>query len=222
MRLPAPCICAVTDRRRLAPDARTVGAEVAALERFLDEVIGAGADLIQIRERDLEAARLRDVTARAVSAARGRGPVIVVNDRLDVAVAARADGVHLPHDGLPVAGVRALAPDALVGRSIHSLEEARGSPAPDYLLFGTIFASESKTPGAPVQGLERLTLAVDAAPCPVLAIGGIDPARARQCRQAGATGVAAIGVFLPEGRSPQALGPARAVRELRAALLAAG
>ena len=88
----------------------------------------------------------------------------------------------------------------------------------DYLLFGTVFPSQSKPAGTPAQGVDRLREAVQASRIPVLAIGGIDPARAGQCLAAGAAGVAGIGVFLPEGCALGAMGIRRAAEALRAAM----
>jgi thiamine-phosphate pyrophosphorylase len=216
-RIGRPCVYVVTDRRRLTPDARTVADEVTSLERWLDLAIGAGADVVQIRERDLEAGAQKALAARV--AARARGTLVVVNDRADVALAARVDGVHLRGDGPPIDRVRRLGGrDWLVGRSVHTTEEAARHNGADYLVFGTVFPGGSKPEGAPVAGLEGLRAAVTAAAgTPVIAIGGITPARAASCAVAGAVGVAGIGVFLPEGRAPDALGPVRAVAALRAA-----
>src|SRR5207248_78303 len=92
-----------------------------------------GVDLVQLRERDLEAALLYDLVAQAVDDARGSGTRILVNDRLDVAIAAGADGVHLRADSIPAAAARSIAPDGfLVGRSIHAAAgAARGCRAAD-------------------------------------------------------------------------------------------
>jgi thiamine-phosphate diphosphorylase len=205
-RLPAPCLCLVTDRRQLAPDARTTSHEVAALERWLDDALSADVDLIQIRERDLDARELGD-----------RAPRIVVNDRADVALAAGADGVHLRGDAPGVDAVRTLGPASwLIGRSVHTIDEVREHAAADYLFFGTVFPGGSKGASAPTQGLEALARAAAASTVPLIAIGGITPARARDAIMHGAAGVAAIGVFLPPGRQPTSLGPiagARAIRE---------
>jgi thiamine-phosphate pyrophosphorylase len=217
-----PCVYLVTDRRQLTPGARTTADEVLALERWLDEAIEAGVDVIQIRERDLEAAAIVALAARVVARAGGRATAVLVNDRADVARAAGAGGVHLPSAGLPAGRVRALGPEGwLVGRSVHGVDEAGGPHGADYLLFGTMFAGGSKPEGSPVQGLDRLARVVAVSTVPVVAIGGIDPARAGSCVAAGAAGVAGIGVFLPEGRAPGALGPARATIALRAAIAGA-
>ena len=217
IRWPVPCVYLVTDRRRLAPDARTPQAEVQALERFLDEAVNAGVDAIQIRERDLGAGLVRGLTARLVARAGGRA-VILVNDRADIALASGADGVHLRADSAATDAVRGIAPPGwTIGRSAHAPEEAGGELTADYVLFGTVFPSESK-PGAEGAGLERLQEAAGACHSPVIAIGGITPERAAQARGAGAAGVAAIGVFLPPGRHPSALGVTNAVRALRTSM----
>ncbi len=220
--LRTPAVCLITDRRRLAPDVRTPSDEVAALERWLDEAIGR-VDLIQIREPDLEAGRLWQLTRRIVARARGSGTAVVVNERADVARAADADGVHLRASSAPVGRVRAVGPPGwLIGRSVHGVEEVNAAAEADYLIFGTIYPSASKPAGAPVQGLDQLREVTAAATMPVLAVGGIDPARAGQSRRAGAAGVAAIGLFLPPGRTPNALGIAAAADALRAAMAQAG
>jgi thiamine-phosphate diphosphorylase len=217
MQWATPCVHLVTDRRRLAPDARTTDAELVALERFLDDALDAGVDAIQIRERDLEAGTARRVISGVVGRARGRA-VILVNDRVDVALAAGAGGVHLRADSAPTEAVRHLGgPGWTIGRSVHSPEEAGGELNADYVLFGTVFSTDSK-PGAAPAGLERLQDAAAASHAPVIAIGGITPERAALARTAGAAGVAAIGVFLPPGRHPSALGVRNAVRALRTAM----
>jgi thiamine-phosphate diphosphorylase len=138
-----------------------------------------------------------------------------VNDRADVALAARAHGVHLRADSLPVAAVRHLSSRLIVGKSVHA--GSPGAPDADYLFFGTVFGTTSK-PGATPVGLTPLSALASSVSQPVLAIGGITPERAAACRRAGAAGIAAIGAFLPEGTAPGALGVAAAVRAFRVAL----
>lgn len=223
-----PLVCLVTDRKRLAPEARTLHDECVALERQADEAAAAGVDLIQIRERDMEARELTALVARIAVRSTGFARV-VVNDRADVALAADADGVHLRADSPPASTVReltAIDPAAphptgraswLIGRSIHSVDDARTHVDADYLIFGTVFASRSKPEGALVAGIEALADAAVIASAPVLAIGGITPAGVPACRDAGAAGVAAIELFLPKGRTAAALGPAGAVTAIQAA-----
>ena len=190
--------------------------EIAALEAFLDEAIQAGVDLIQVRERDLDANLLCGLVVRTIARATRTTTRVLVNDRADVAVAAAAHGVHLRGDGAPSARVRELVGSrVLIGRSIH--DPAETTDAADFFVFGTVFRTESKSADARVAGLDALAEAARRSTAPVLAIGGVTPALAASCRTAGAAGVAAIGIFLPPGRSSNALGPAAAVTALRAA-----
>lgn len=117
---------------------------------------------------------------------------LLVNDRLDVALAVRADGVQLSGASLSVADARRLNPEWIVGRSVHSLAEARAAhdEGPDYLLVGPVFATATH-PGATPLGLEALR-DVAGLGVPVIAIGGVTADRAGAARAAGAWGVAAI------------------------------
>jgi len=201
----------------VTPDARTLRDEILGLERHLDTACEAAVDIVQVRERDLDAATLcalvRRLVERATPATR-----VVVNDRADVALVAGAAGVHLRADGPPAARVRTLQlPPWIVGRSVHTSAEAAQAGDLDYLLCGTVFPSASKPADAPIGGLDALRETCAVARPPVLAIGGITPARVAACREAGAAGVAAIGVFLPVGRTAGALGPVAAAAALRKA-----
>jgi thiamine-phosphate diphosphorylase len=221
--LPRPSVSLVTARTLLSPDARTVAAEILALEHWLDEAIAAGVDLVQVRERDLGPDVLTGLVSRLVLRARSTPTLIAVNERADVAIAEGADGVHLRADGPPIDRVRTLrAAPWMVGRSVHPGDALAAHRHADYLLFGTVFGGGSKPAAAPIAGLGARHDAAAATTVPVLAIGGITPERARACVAAGAAGVAAISLYLPEGRAASALGPARAVRELRAAMDAPG
>jgi thiamine-phosphate pyrophosphorylase len=174
-------------------------------ERALLALIGtaarAGVDLIQIRERDLDAGALAGLTRDAIDAVSGTAARIVVNDRLDVALAAGAAGVHLRGDGLPAARARTIVPEGfLIGRSVHSEDEAARIEAAggcDYLMFGTVFPSASKPADHRAAGLDALTRVCARVRIPVIAIGGITVSVAGDVRRAGAAGVAAIGAFTP-------------------------
>ena len=190
-------ICLVTDRRRLS-------AETDAVDRVVDLVgaaARAGIDLIQIRERDLDARTLVGLVTRCLAAAEGTGTQVVVNDRVDVAAAAGAAGVHLRGDSIGVAAARSLLGDgAIIGRSVHTVDEARLASASgaDYLIFGTLFQTRSKGEGHSVASAGQLREACDAAAgVPVLVIGGITVERAAGLARCGAAGVAGIGLFLP-------------------------
>jgi thiamine-phosphate diphosphorylase len=144
---------------------------------------------------------------------------VLVNDRADVALAAGADGVHLRSDSAAASRVRALSADWILGQSVHAADGAPTGAGADYLLFGPVFETDSK-PGLPAAGLRALAAVASGAAVPVFAIGGLTADRAAACVRHGARGIAAIGLFLPEGATPEALGPAGAVRALRQALSA--
>jgi len=217
-----PLICLVTDRRQLS--GRVANAWLA----LVDQVAGAaraGADLIQIREPDLEAGPLLALTARCLEAVGGTAARVLVNDRLDVALAAGAHGVHLRAASIDAARARALAPAGFViGRSVHEIGEARAVAAAggvDYLVAGTLFESASKAAGHAVMGLAGFERLARGAGVPVLAIGGLTADRAPAALAAGAAGLAAIGLFLPEPDGDAGQAAARAVGALRTAFAAA-
>jgi len=209
-------LCWVTDRLGLAGD---FGGS-AGTEPLLESIrwaIDAGMDWIQIREKDLGGGRLAELARGAVAAGRvkERGSRVIVNDRLDVAVAAGAGGVHLGRESLPVREVaawranekiaRAGLADFLIGASCHSLEEARAAALDgvDYLIFGPVFETPSKMRfGAPL-GIDRLREVCAEIRIPVLAIGGISLANAGRCFEAGAAGIAAIRLFQDVGSAAE-------------------
>lgn len=199
--LARPILCHVTDRRRLAA-ARNEPADAAsvmdALAARVREAVRAGVSLVQVRELDLAAARLHDFVAALLPDVHASGARLVVNDRLDVALAAGADGVHLRESSIEAAAVRRIAPGVIAGRSIHDAAAAgrRGSdPDLDYLLFGTVFATPSKPGAGPTTGIAGLRAAVEASRLPVLAIGGVRVEHLAALADAGCGGVAAIGLF---------------------------
>jgi len=189
-------MCLVTDRRRLsACDAAGVRRDCLVVQ--VRHAVDAAVDLVQVRESDLEAGALVSLVSRLVAIARGSPTRIVVNDRIDVALASGADGVHLLGDSIPVAAARRLAPAGfLIGRSIHRVEEAIAAADADYLIAGTVFPSLSKAAGAPLLGIEGLQAVVKSVDKPVLAIGGITDDRLGAVASAGASGIAAIGLFM--------------------------
>jgi thiamine-phosphate pyrophosphorylase len=197
----------VTDRRQTGD--RPI-LEVAAA------ALAGGATMIQLRERDLEGRALLDLAVALVAAAKAHPRAqVVVNDRLDVALAARAAGVHLPAAGLPIAAARARCPARfLVGRSVHGVAEAReaAKAGADYLICGPVFPTASKTGlGEPI-GPEIVRKAAEAVRVPVWAIGGITPENATALKGLPIAGVAVIGAVA------NAADPAAAVAALRAAL----
>jgi thiamine-phosphate diphosphorylase len=190
--------CLVTDRRRLAGAGASFDHGRRLLLAQLETAVDGGVDFIQVREPDLEAGQLAALVEAALSLARGTTSRIVVNDRLDVALACGADGVHLRADSIPTADARRIVPAGfLIGRSVHAAGEASAAEGTDYVIAGTVFPSRSKAAGAAVLGLEGLRAIVRASRAPVLAIGGVTADRFDDVAAAGAAGVAGIGLFLP-------------------------
>ncbi len=195
----------VTDRLRLAGGAvdasRTADSCLRLQARY---AIDAGVDVLQVRERDMEAAALAELVTDLVALARGSRTRIVVNDRTDVALACGAAGVHLRGDSVAAHAVRAIAPHGfLIGRSVHRVDEVPHAGA-DYLIAGTVFSSASKREGHQLLGLDGLAAIVGAAQVPVLAIGGVGVARLGEVAASGARGVAAIGLFMRQAQSAAA------------------
>ena len=182
-------LCLVTDRRRFDPPVR-------GLMTQIRRAVDAGIDLIQIRERDMDAADLAALVSSAVDIAHGSLTRIIVNDRLDVAIACGASGVHLRADSFTVADARGIAPPGfLIGRSVHGVHEAEAAADADYLIAGAVFPTPSKPGNTTWLGGDGLRAIVRAARAPVLAIGGITVECAGQIAAAGAAGAAGIALF---------------------------
>jgi thiamine-phosphate pyrophosphorylase len=183
-RLRLPTLCLITDRQRCGES---------SLEDVVGEAIKGGVNLIQLRERDLPTGELLALAMRLREVTRGRA-ILVINDRLDVAMAAGADGVHLPENGLPVAIARwLLGQHTLIGRSVHgeeaAIEAERGGA--DYVQLGTIYATESK-PDAKPAGPALVRKVSGAVTIPVLAVGGVRGENAAAVIEAGASGASVI------------------------------
>ncbi|MFL5879071.1 MAG: thiamine phosphate synthase [Actinomycetota bacterium] len=165
------------------------------LAGFADAVLGAGVDLIQLRDKQAEAGPLLEAAAVQRAAADRHGALFAINDRADVARAAGADVLHLGQDDLPLPWARRiLGADVLLGRSTHDPgQAARAAAEPwDYLVAGPVWATATK-PGRPATGtpLIEAVAALDPAQ-PWFAIGGIDPANLPQVTAAGATRVVVV------------------------------
>lgn len=195
-----PIVCYVTGRNALGPSA-----SIANLLEKIGAAAEAGTDWIQIREKDLPAGALLALVQEAVRIVKscGRNALVIVNDRLDVALAAGAAGVHLGGDSAPASEVirwcrAGNAPaDFRVGVSCHNAEEARvaESDGANYIFFGPIYDTPSKRSFGPPQGIARLEEVCRALRIPVIAIGGVDEKNAGACIRAGAAGIAAIRMF---------------------------
>jgi len=219
-------LCYITDRRQL---------RAASLAVVIRETVRAGVDIVQIREKDLTTRELialveEALTVKVEASGAGPGPNavqpylagrengmagtrVVVNDRVDVALATGADGVHLAGHSMPVQVVRRFVSSAfLIGVSCHSLEEAMAaeSGGADYLVLGPVFETPSKLGYGPPLGLEKLRNVTSRIRIPVLALGGITVDRVRPCLEAGASGIAGIRIFQDCESVPER------VRELRA------
>ena len=159
-------------------------------------LIAGGATLIQLREKNAPAGEFYDAALGSIALARAHGVKIVINDRVDIAVASGADGVHLGQDDLPPDQARRLLGEgAVIGFSTHSVEQAReaiGLPV-DYVAIGPIFRTTTKENPDPVVGLEGLIAVREAiGEFPLVAIGGITQANTRTVLNAGANSVAII------------------------------
>jgi thiamine-phosphate pyrophosphorylase len=208
----------VTDRTRYAAsdDDRAMLHVVEDVRR----AARAGVNLIQVRERGVSDRALLLHAREVLAAVEGTAARVLVNARADVALAARADGVHLPASSPPAFRVRALLPpESLLGRSVHDLGEALAAEQQggcDYLVFGTVYPSASKPPTHEVAGVDALARVCAAVRLPVLAIGGIGPDRLAEVAAAGAAGVAAIGMFVSgaDSGAPDVAAFVARVREL--------
>ena len=203
-----PIVCYVTDRKSLNP--AMAQARTSQILENIRRAVEAGVDWVQIREKDLPARELLELARQAVQMAAGRGrgnpgrARLIINDRLDVALAAGAQGVHLGHESLGARDVvrwcrAGNAPSEFaIGVSCHSLEEARKaeSAKADYIFLGPIFETPSKLQFGAPQGLVKLAEVCRAvANMKVVAIGGVNAENAASCIQAGADGIAAIRMF---------------------------
>jgi thiamine-phosphate pyrophosphorylase len=160
-----------------------------------------GAVALQLREKDLPARELYQLALRLREICTRAGAPLIVNDRVDVAIAADADGVHLPFDSIGVSMARKLVgPDRLIGVSSHSPPDVAGAAreGADFAVFGPIFDPLSKPAAGPAWGASGLKAACGAGAIPVFALGGITPDRARELFTSSDTaarpaGVASIG-----------------------------
>ena len=176
----------ITDRHALGG----TDALLAAVER------ATAADRIQIREKDLSGRELLALTRRVLSIAKPRNTQVLVNERTDIALAAGADGVHLPSRSISPSRIRQITPPGFfIGVSCHSVEEVRAAAGADFVVLGPVFPTASKLAFGPPLGLDRLREAVRASSCPVFALGGVNEQNAASCLEAGASGIAGISMF---------------------------
>lgn len=186
----------VTDRRQ------TNGRELAWV---LEQALDGGVKAIQLREKDLGGRDLFKL-ADAVRKLTGRyGARLVINDRIDVALAVDADGVHLGKASMPTATARQLlGPDRLIGASVHALAEAQQAEhaGADFIVFGPVYFTPSKAPYGAPQGLAPLRQVVEKTSRPVYAIGGVKLENIEEVMTTGARGIALISAIV-SAREPQ-------------------
>ena len=197
---PEPIVCYVTDRRAMGANRSHDG-----LVERIGWTAQAGVHWVQIREKDLPARDLLHLTLEAlrVIESAAAGTRVIVNDRLDVALAAKAAGVHLGRESIPASqairwcrGGNAPA-GFLIGVSCHGVDEAREaeSAGASYIFFGPVFDTPSKRSFGPPHGLGHLSEVCRRVRIPVIAIGGIAEDNVMECVRAGVAGIAAIRLF---------------------------
>lgn len=180
----------ITDRHRAAPG---------SVEDVVREALDAGARTVQLRDKEAPARSLLAQARRLRALTEEHDALLFVNDRMDVALAAEADGVHLGPDDIPVSAARASAPTGfLIGSSTDDPDEARRLEAAgaDYIGCGTVYPTGSKADAGEVIGPEGLRRVVEAVSIPVVGIGGIMPDRAGEVVATGAVGCASIGAVM--------------------------
>jgi thiamine-phosphate pyrophosphorylase len=206
-----PTRSALAPRLRLMvlTDPRAAGAR--SLEDVVEEVLAAGATAIQLRDKVARSGELLPLARRLRDLCRSHGALFVVNDRLDLALACGADGVHVGQDDLPAAGIRPLCPpDFVIGVSAETRELAVQAEADgaDYIGCGPVWPTDSKADAGDAIGIAGVESVVRAVRIPVVGIGGITAERVTELLAAGAAGVAVIRAVIA---APE---PAAAVREL--------
>ena len=199
----------ITDRR-LAGDRSILDVVRAAIR--------GGATVIQLREKEATTREMVELGQALLQITREAGVPLIVNDRVDVALAIDADGVHVGQDDMPAAIARRLiGPDKILGVSAETVEEALAAQrdGADYLGVGDIYGTTTKPDAGPPIGLEGLRRIVEAVTIPCVGIGGITPENAAAVVKAGAAGVAVVSAVMA------APDPEEAARRLRDAVLQA-
>lgn len=170
------------------------------LRHLLGRLFAAGSRVFQLRGKSVSDSIMLGFAETLVDRVRALpGAVCLINDRVDIALAVAADGVHLGQDDLPIAEARELlGPNAVIGLSTHSLAQVRAAMAdtPSYIGFGPVFATRTKAKPDPAQGLANLRDAVAHSHCPVVAIGGIGTDNVDEVWGTGVHAIAAIAAVL--------------------------
>jgi thiamine-phosphate pyrophosphorylase len=191
----------------------TIGGGLSPAE-IAQRAIAGGADTIQYRDKTSSARDLLHTARELCTLTRKTGTVFIVNDRLDIALACGADGVHLGQDDLRVSTARQLAPPGfIIGVSVGTVEEAAEAEreGADYVALSPTFSTGSKNDAGPGHGLDRLREIRRGVSLPVIAIGGISRRNVRDVIAAGADGIAVISAVVA---SPDITAAARELRDL--------
>lgn len=169
-----------------------------AAEDTLRQLLAGGAAIVQLRVKTMAPRNFLELARFARAETRAYGCKLIVNDRVDVALACDADGVHLGQDDLPLAAGRKLVGQKIVGVSTHDIEQARDAErkGADYIGFGPMFGTTTKNTGYAARGLEMLGKIRAAVKLPIVAIGGINEQNVTQVWQAGADSAAIISDIL--------------------------
>ncbi len=178
------------------------------LVETVEEACQAGVRAIQLREKDLPAKSVHNLAQEIQQICKKTGTKLLINERFDIAKAVRADGIHLTSKSIPVDIVRKnLKSNKLIGVSTHSLAEAKQAEdsGADFILFGPVYHTPSKTAYGDPQGLTRLREVTSFVSIPVFAIGGITPEKARACVDNGVFGVAVISSVMSARDIPSTL-----------------
>jgi len=167
------------------------------LVKQITALSAAGVKAIQLREKNIPAGDLRLIAKSFINKIGKSDTKLIVNERLDIAILAGANGIHSASNGIENMYIRKFAPGVLSGRSVHSVKEAAIAEKEGYhyLLFGPIYRTPTKVKYGKPQGLKKLGEVCSSVKIPVFAVGGINPHRIKKCLAAGAYGVAAIREF---------------------------
>ena len=188
-------------------------------ERVLAALLEAGVSILQLRVKSLPPVDFLELAKQARAVTRAHGCQLIINDRVDIALACGADGVHLGQDDLPLRAGRKLMGQKIIGISTHDLDQARAAEraGADYIGFGPMFGTRTKATGYEARGPEMLQQIRRAVTLPIVAIGGITEANVQEVWQAGADSVAIIGDVLhdndPGAKALRILGQYRTVKQ---------
>lgn len=179
----------ITDRT-IVPDNNILSA--------VEEALRGGVRALQLREKDLKIRELLDLAYRMRDLTKRYGALLFINDRVDVAVAVGADGVHLGKKSIPPSAARKVSKDLIIGVSTHSVDEAieAEKEGADFITLGPVFYTPSKAGYGEPLGLNTLKKVCSTVSLPVLAIGGIKPGTIKEVIDSGAKGVAVISAIL--------------------------